>query len=85
MVILDIVRRSLLSSTSSLRPVSYRFASSVVKASANKDATDKKTASKTGEQETKINRNARIRLLKEKYASNPTPLMEFFDSPENLE
>lgn len=85
MVILHLVRRSLLSSASTIRPIYHvRFANTIVESQIkNKELEKKEKVEKTREPDANPSHKARIRMLKEKYASNPAPLMEFFDSPEN--
>lgn len=81
MAILSLVRRSLLPHTPSAFFVS-RLASSVAETESKLVSEEKKDSPKEKDAEP-ATKQARVRLLKQKYASNPSPLMEFFDLPEN--
>ena len=83
MAILSFVRRSLLMSRPSLHPLFCQFASSAGEAQSDKQVSKKKDTGAEVKKEEPRNAKARLRSMKEKYASNPAPLMEFFDEPAN--
>lgn len=80
-IVLMLCRRSLLSPSTSLLPALSRAFSSAVTAKNESQADEKKDevkfVSPSGA------KKAHVKKLKAKYASNPQPLMEFFDDIEN--